>query len=255
MEICDVHVHLGSSGPWQPYMNPTIYIEPLIRLLDKFGVERAVVFPNPNVGDIYPQMNNYIAQCVKKYFDRLIGFGRVDPRRQDAASELERMKNTLSLSGLKLHPMVECFRPDHSFFSSVFQKANELSLPILFHTGDGFSSPSLIVKIAKRYRDLPIILGHLKEGALGVAQECPNVYVETSGTLPEFIEIMVDIDQDRILFGSDVPYYHYPTQIAIVESAQISKKAKRKLFKENFQKLFPLKIDPEQTKKKKSNLR
>jgi predicted TIM-barrel fold metal-dependent hydrolase len=238
MEICDVHVHLGSSSPWQPYMNPNIYVEPLVRLFNEHMVEQAVVFPNPNIGDKYPQMNDYIAQSVDKYPSRLVGFGRVDPRRQDAMAELERMKNVLNLSGLKLHPMVECFRPDHPFFKSFFRKVNELDLPTLFHTGDGFSSPGLIVKLAKRYRDLPLILGHLKEGSLKVAQECPNVYVETSGTLPDFIEAMVDIDQDRILFGSDVPYYRYSTQIAIAESAEISMKARRKLLRENFHRLF-----------------
>ena len=69
-------------------------------------------------------------------------------------------------------------------------------------------------------------------------KECENVYVETSGTIPEFIELSVDTDEDRVLFGSDVPYYRYPTQIVIVEAAEISQKAKRKIFFENFQKMF-----------------
>ena len=238
MKICDAHVHLGKSGPWQPYMNPTIYIDELISLFDKYNVERAVVFPNPNVGDEYPQMNDYIADCVKKHPNRLVGFGRVDPRREDATNELNRIKNRLGLTGLKLHPMVECFRPDHPFFEKFFQKINELNLPVLFHTGSGFSSPGLVLKIAKKYPKLPIILGHLREASANALKTAENVYVETSGTLPDFIEVSVDIDEDRILFGSDVPYYRYPTQIAIVEAAEISRKTKRKIFYENFQKLF-----------------
>jgi predicted TIM-barrel fold metal-dependent hydrolase len=229
---------LGKSGPWQPYANPTIYVDELIRLFDKYGVEKAVVFPNPNVGDKYPEMNNYIAECVNKYPKRLIGFGRVDPRREDAVKELKRIKNGLGLTGLKLHPMVECFRPDHPFFNKFFQKVNELSLPTLFHSGDGFSSPGLILKIAKNYPKLPIILGHLRESSISALKECENVYVETSGTLPDFVELSADIDEDRILFGSDVPYYRYPTQIAIVDAAEVSQKAKRKIFFENFQKTF-----------------
>jgi hypothetical protein len=238
MKICDAHVHLGQSGPWQPYANPTIYVNKLIRLFDKYSVEKAVVFPNPNVGDKYPEMNDYIAECVSKHPKRLIGFGRVDPRREDAVKELKRIKKGLGLTGLKLHPMVECFRPDHPFFNKFFQKVNELSLPTLFHSGDGFSSVGLILKIAEKYPKLPIIIGHLRESGIGALKECENVYVETSGTLPEFIEFSVDIDEDRILFGSDVPYYRYPTQIAIVEAAEISQKVKRKIFFENFQKMF-----------------
>jgi len=219
-------------------MNSTIYVDKLVRLLNKYEVERAVVFPNPNVGDKYPQMNDYIAKSVKKHPKRLVGFGRVDPRREYAVQELNRIKNHLKLTGLKLHPMVECFRPDHPFFNKFFQKTNELDLPILFHTGDGFSSPGLILKIAKKYPKLPIILGHLKEAALGVMKQCENVYVETSGTSPDLVELSADIDQGRILFGSAVPYYRYPTQIIIIETAEISQKVKRKILCENFQRLF-----------------
>jgi len=235
MKICDAHVHLGKSGPWQPYLNPTIYVEELIHLFDKYNVEQAIAFPNPNIGDKYPEMNDYIAKCVKKYPKRLVGFGRVDPRREDALKELNRIKNRLGLTGLKLHPIVECFRPDHPFFNKLFQKANRFGLPILFHSGDGFSSPGLILKIAKKYPKLPIILGHLRESTINALKEYENVYVETSGTLPDFIELSVDMCEDKILFGSDIPYYRYPVQIAIVEAAEISQKAKRKIFFENFQ--------------------
>jgi predicted TIM-barrel fold metal-dependent hydrolase len=238
MKICDVHVHLGPSGPWQPYMNPSITTVQLMKLLDKYDVEQALVFPNPNVGDKYPKMNNYIAESVKKHPDRLVGFGRTDPRRNDALKELARMKNKLGLTGLKMHPFVECFRPDHPFFDRFFKKANELDLPILFHTGDGFSSPGLITKIAKKYPNQPIILGHLREGCISALKECGNIYVETSGTLPDFIEQAANIDENRILFGSDSPYYRYPTQIAIVEAAKVSQKTKRRVFSENFERLF-----------------
>lgn len=238
MKICDAHVHLGKSGPWQPYINPTIYVDELIRLFDKYNVEKAIVFPNPNIGDKYPEMNDYIAESTKKYPNRLVGFGRVDPRREDAIKQLNRIKNKLGLTGLKLHPFVECFRPDHPFFNRFFKRINELKLPTIFHSGEGFSSPGLILKIAKKYPKLPIILAHLRESAASALKECENIYVETSGTLPDFIELSVDIDKNRILFGSDTPYYRYPTQIAIVEAAEISQKAKQKIFHDNFQKIM-----------------
>jgi predicted TIM-barrel fold metal-dependent hydrolase len=188
-------------------MDPAITTAQLIKLLDKYNVERALVFPNPNIGDKYPEMNNYIAEGVRRHPDRLVGFGRTDPRRDP-------------------------------FFDRFFKKACELDLPILFHTGDGFSSPGLIMKIARKYPKQPIILGHLREGCISALKECENIYVETSGTLPDFIELSTDIDENRILFGSDIPYYRYPTQIAPVEAAKISQKAKRKVFGENFERLF-----------------
>lgn len=238
-KICDAHVHLGESGPWQPYGKPTIYIEELMPLFDKFNVARALVFPNPNVGDKYPETNNYISECVKKHPKRLVGFGRVDPRRgKEAIQESKRIKQKLGLTGIKLHPMVECFRPDHAFFNKFFKTVDELKLPVLIHTGEGFSAPGLAVKVAKKHPGTVMILAHLREGCIAALKESTNVYVETSGTLPEFVELATDADKNRVLFGSDVPYYRYPTQTAIIEAAEISNKTKRKVYFENFERLF-----------------
>jgi len=238
-KICDAHVHLGPSGPWQPYEDPTINMSQLMALLDKCGISRALVFPNPNVGDKYPETNDYIAQCVQDHPKRLVGFGRVDPRRgAEAINELKRMKEKLELSGLKLHPMVECFRPDHPFFAKFFSKVEEMRLPILIHTGDGFSSPGLALKVAKKHPNMIMILGHLKEGCIGAMKDSQNVYVETSGTLPEFVEMATYVDENRVLFGSDIPYYRFPTQAAIIEAADITSKTRRKVYSENFERLF-----------------
>ena len=239
MKICDAHVHLGKSGPWQPYGDPTIYIDQLIPLLDRFNICRALVFPNPNAGDKYPGINDYIAQCVQRHPKRLVGFGRVDPRRgTDAIKELKRIKEKLELSGIKLHPMVECFRPDHPFFDKFFKKVEELRLPILIHTGDGFSTPGLALKVAKKHPNMVMILAHLREGCVGAMKDSHNIYVETSGTLPEFIEMATRIDENRVLFGSDIPYFRVPTQTAIVEAADIPDKTKRKVYFENFERMF-----------------
>ncbi len=239
MKICDAHVHLGKSGPWQPYGDPTIYLDQLIPLLDRFNISRALVFPNPNVGDKYPETNNYIAQCVQRHPERLVGFGRVDPRRGiDAIKELKRIKEKLELSGIKLHPMVECFRPDHPFFDKFFKRVEELRLPVLIHTGDGFSTPSLALKVAKKHPNMIMILAHLREGCVGALKDLENIYVETSGTMPEFIEMATRIDENRVLFGSDIPYFRVPTQTAIIEAAEIPDKTKRKVYSENFERLF-----------------
>jgi predicted TIM-barrel fold metal-dependent hydrolase len=210
-----------------------------MHLLDKFNIIRALVFPNPNVGDKYPETNDYIAECVEKFPKRLVGFGRVDPRRgNDAVQELKRIKQKLGLTGLKLHPMVECFRPDHPYYNRFFKKLEELELPVLIHTGEGFSAPGLAAKVAKKHPRMIMILAHLREGCVSAMKESPNIYVETSGTLPEFVEMATEIDDSRVLFGSDIPYYRFPTQTTIIEAAKISNRIKRKVYFENFGRLF-----------------
>ena len=148
------------------------------------------------------------------------------------------MKKQLRLSGAKLHPMVEAFRPDHPFFDKFFRQVEELSLPVLIHTGDEFSAPGLALKVAKKHPDMVMILAHLREGCVGAMKDSRNIYVETSGTLPEFIEMATRVDENRVLFGSDIPYFRVPTQTAIVEAASISDTTRRKIYSENFERIF-----------------
>ena len=116
LEIYDAHVHFGPSTQWVPYIDPVVSIEDVLEAMKQHFVKKSIVFPNPHVGDKYPELNDLMKDAQKRHPDRIIGFGRVDPRRgEEAVSEIKRM-HELGLKGVKLHPYVECFRPDHPFF-------------------------------------------------------------------------------------------------------------------------------------------
>jgi predicted TIM-barrel fold metal-dependent hydrolase len=73
---------------------------------------------------------------------------------------------------------------------------------------------------------------------ISAIRESPNIYVETSGTLPEFVKMACEIDESRVFFGSDIPYYKFPTQTGIIEAAEITEKTKREVYFRNFERLF-----------------
>jgi len=156
----------------------------------------------------------------------------------DAQNTVDRAAAEGELMPAKQRSLVECFRPDHPFFAKFFSRVEELRLPTLIHTGDGFSSPGLALKVARKHPNMVMILGHLKEGCIGAMKESQDIYVETSGTLPRFVEMATHLDENRVLFGSDIPYYRFPTQAAIIEAADITSKTKRKVYSENFERLF-----------------
>ena len=79
--IYDAHVHFGPSTQWVPYINPEVTIEDVLKEMDRYKIQKSVVFPNPHVGDKYPELNDLVAGAEKKYSSKIIGFGRVDPRR------------------------------------------------------------------------------------------------------------------------------------------------------------------------------
>ncbi len=58
---------------------------------------------------------------MRKYPDRLIGFGRIDPRYgSEITTKIERLASA-GIKGIKLHPVVESFYPDHPFFFPVYK--------------------------------------------------------------------------------------------------------------------------------------
>ncbi len=235
--IWDAHVHLGPSDEWLPYLDPSLETDALLAKMDENAIDKAVVFPNPCVGDKYPEMNDHIAESVEEYPSRLIGFGRVDPRRkEEAVSEVKRCAEYLE--GIKLHPFVETYRPDHPSFEELFDTIHEEDLVLLTHTGSNFSSPGYMKEIVKERPGMRMILAHLNEGCISVAEESENVYVDTSGARVYLLEHAVEKIPEKLVFGSDFPYLNYRVQKEVVDAADITEDQKEKIFKENLEGLL-----------------
>ncbi len=84
---------------------------------------------------------------------------------------------------------------------------------MIVHTGAGapFALPSLFIMPARKFPDLPIILGHAGGGiyaaeAIVAATVCPNIYIELSSLMPHHIrEILAHLPASRLMAGSDLP--------------------------------------------------
>jgi predicted TIM-barrel fold metal-dependent hydrolase len=236
--IFDAHVHFGPSTQWVPYMDPVVSIEDVLDKMMEFGVTQSIVFPNPHIGDKYPQLNNLMAKAQNDHQDNIIGFGRVDPRRDNEAhDELIRI-HELGLAGVKLHPYVECFRPDHPFFEDFWGTIFDLGLVVLIHTGTMFSSPGYLKPVLKKYPDLKVILGHLQEGCISLMRDYENVYSDTSGSRVHLLEFATQTCEDKILFGSDYPYLSHSVQMEVVKAADIPGNLKDKIFSGNFKRFL-----------------
>jgi predicted TIM-barrel fold metal-dependent hydrolase len=239
-DIFDAHVHFGPSTVWVPYVDPVVSITDVLEGMNRFGIQRSIVFPNPHVGDKYPELNDIMAKAQEDHPQRIIGFGRVDPRRgEDARSELKRISE-LGLKGVKLHPYVECFRPDHPYFRDFWGTIHDLELAVLIHTGTIFSAPGYLKPVLEDYPDMRIILGHLQEGCIPLMRNYENVYSDTSGSRVKLLEYATESCQEKIMFGSDYPYLSYRVQLEVVNASAISEEAKNMIFSGNFGKFFQI---------------
>ena len=155
--------------------------------------------------------------------------------------------------GMKIHPPMQLVRPNSRYVCSMMELATEYKLPVLFHCGHSPLSPKIHRRfsnmedyrnIASSYKDIPIILGHSGidawEEAVAIAKKYEHVYLELSGQSPDVIKKMIKIlGSDRLLFGSDWPYY--PTALPLAKvllATEGNEKAREKILYTNINHLL-----------------
>jgi uncharacterized protein len=174
--------------------------------------------------------NDYVAEIQRKYPDVFIGWASVDPHKgRLAVNELERAVKELGLSGLKMHPITQAFFPNDEAYYPLWDKARELAIPVLFHTGHTgvgsgapggaglklkHSRPIYLDDVAADFPDLTIIGAHpswpWQDEMLSICLHKANVFIDLSGWSPKYfspslIQYANTLLQDKVLFGSDYP--------------------------------------------------
>lgn len=128
-KINDFHLHLGTSSS-----GTTHNLDDLIRYMDKFDIERAGLSTINHV--LTRPLNDRIAECTAKYPDRLIGYGVINPREENAVDEVRRCLTELGMKGIKMHSWKHGYYPENlSNLDPVIDAIEEYQVPILTHTG------------------------------------------------------------------------------------------------------------------------
>ncbi len=169
--------------------------------------------------------NRYVADYVRRYPQKLIGFAGIDPTEAVAVSELKIAREDLQLRGLTLSPANQDFHPADTQAMKVYARAEELGMPILFHPGSPFTDqskmefgrPFLLDEVARTFPRLRIIVAQLGQPWLDeticLLGKHANVFADVSGLLArpwQAYNALLSAYQygviDKLLFGSDFPY-------------------------------------------------
>ncbi len=179
--------------------------------------------------------------------DELVSFGSVhpaDPRRERMLHE----QVARGALGFKLHPAVQLFRPDARRPMELMEVLQPLGLPVLFHCGPVGIELAVSRRLAQvrhfegmleTFREVPVILGHSgalqMEDALELSRRHDNVWLEISSqSLPNLRRILQAADPNRVLFGSDWPFYHQSVPLAkVLLTTQRRPALRRKVLWEN----------------------
>ena len=196
-------------------------------------VDRVICFniagdPRPGaVGDWRTpmrQVNDDTAAFVRQHGSKFIGYMSLHPYAPDALDELERARTDLGLRGIKLGPNYQHFDPLCDEAMRLYRRAEELSLPLIFHTGTSpeqfaeldWAHPRHIDRIAIACPKLRIVLAHMshpwQRDCIAVIRKHPNLYADVSAL---FYRAWSHYDCMRLatewgvlpklLFGSDFP--------------------------------------------------
>lgn len=163
-------------------------------------------------------INNGTARVLRWQPDYFVGFCFLNPKLGARAvqAEVDRCVQRFGFKGIKLEI---CNNARSRVMDPVMKAAREWKIPILQHTWSQtiirqrsfHTDPADTALLARRHPDVNIIMAHLSGfGVRGVleARGLPNLYIDTSGGLPDdgLLEYAVEqLGADHILHGSDLP--------------------------------------------------
>lgn len=224
--IIDADTHLT---PFREYAVDTNADE-LVEMMDRAGVNKALSwarrpYDKPKITEVL----KYVYEATKKYPDRIIGYGWIDPMLgvEHAMRALRTCIEEYGFRGVKFNGCQnEHFCDDEKMVMPLIDYIAKSGATVAFHTGGDapdMTSPYRVGKIAKMYPEMKVLMVHIGCGghsydlsrqAIEMAKECPNIYLVGSdiGTR-SLINAVAQLGTDRICFGSDAPFEHMGVEV------------------------------------------
>jgi predicted TIM-barrel fold metal-dependent hydrolase len=238
---------LRSSG-----MRATHTVPNLVHEMGELKIARSVLLAIDFPRGLSENAKNWLRAAKGR--DELIVFGSVHPFDRDIEGKLDEQV-ALGARGIKVHPAVQMVRPDAARCMALYRACGARKLPIFFHCGpvDIETRLGRYLSQVRHYEraiaecpETTFVLGHagalqLPE-ALGFARKYPNVWLElASQSLPGVQRVVDDAPRDRIVFGTDWPFYHQAIGLAkVLIATQHDLAARRAVLHDNAARLLGL---------------
>jgi len=194
---------------------------------------------------------------ICKQNKRLIPGGNINPYMVRSIRDEVKRLHKMGMRVIKLYPTYQYFYPNESFLYPLYETAQELEIPIMFHTGSSifkgarikYGDPIFLDDVAVDFPELKILLVHGGRGffydrAFFLAKLHKNVYMEISGLPPQnLLKYYPDLEKiaDKIIFGSDFPSTgNVKKNIDMIKNLPLSAESKKKILGENARKILKL---------------
>ncbi|MBI2664063.1 amidohydrolase family protein [Candidatus Woesearchaeota archaeon] len=241
IDIIDAHAHVGVDRDGHK-----LSAAELVREMKSNDINQAIIFPqdDPAAGRTFAKPNERILRAYKFSPKKFFPFFRLDPNHDFAAEFAKRVDQ--GFRGIKLHPRAQNFEIASQKAMKLYEKAEKANLILLIHAGFGLDSiAESFSMVAKTFPKLRILVGHGAfpdlEDAVRLLGSRESVMFEVSTMrIFDLLELLKHLPADRIVFGSDIPYYNQTLSLqALIDSATLAGKQPhhiRKMLGENIQK-------------------
>jgi predicted TIM-barrel fold metal-dependent hydrolase len=157
--------------------------------MDQAGIDLAVVMGQRTGERGGNAENDDVAELVRRYPGRFVGFAGVDPMDVAAVDELHRSIETLGCRGIAITPGWSdppLYDDDRKVYP-IYQACRDLQVPVMITSSHyigadmTYSMPTHIQAVALDFPDLTIVVGHgcwpWTVQACAMAMRCRNVYL------------------------------------------------------------------------------
>ena len=234
-EFYDCHGHVGWCTP-----HHVVEDKPadLVKEMDKFGIQKCLVFSLEGVFGDETYGNDEVAKIVKQYPDKFIGFTLVNLNHGESIVRQEMERGlAMGLKGIKLINDYHGYPSEGWLIDVACDFANRHKQFILNHN---WGSPAQIERLCTTYSDACFITGHSTTAYVDVTKKVDNLFICTCPLLGwGQTELHVRLyGADRILFGSDLTDLPIAWGLAQVMYAKVPESDKRKILGENLKALM-----------------
>ncbi len=165
--IVDTHMHVWSLDmarypirPPEPNVRPLTEdgsVERYLEEMEQHGVDLAVLVQPRQYG----WDNRYIADCVRRFPERFVGHGLIDPKDPNNAQVLEREIRENGLAGMRLSPI---YQPKERWLNSranhpLWRKAAELGA--VFNVFIAAPQIPMLEDMVQRFPGVKVVVDHL----------------------------------------------------------------------------------------------
>ena len=246
-ESCPVIDTHGHYGAFQAIYFPNVTAPAMIASMDRAGVRLVISSGHMALVDLQ-RGNAEMVGVMAQHGDRIKAYWAINPNYPEQIErDVAQFEQRSGFVGFKFLSDYHKYPITGELYAPVLEYANEQRVPILMHTwgGSAFDSPDHVDQVAAKYPDVPLLMGHSGHGewerAIDVARDHENVYLELTAAYATrgSVEMMVERGcSERILFGTDLPWFDPHYGIGCIVFSEISDEDRRNILYRNAERLL-----------------